>query len=176
MGFSDITEKCGIMRDHFKEYTEATDIQNLLEIEMTLNLYKLNRDNNKEFGHVSGKYKDYISACRTFLRLLWFLEYLIDVFEHVIKDDGSGPIKTILGNSYDKILAPHHTFIVRKAVGFALLFASGGNVARNVDIIFGHKNYNDEARKDIQTTIDYMKIIWKGGHDFYEKNDLLNLK
>ena len=94
----------------------------------------------------------------------------------MIKDDGSGPIKTILGNSYDKVLAPHHSFIVRKAVGFALLFASGGNVARNVDIIFGHKNYNDEARKDIQTTIDYMKVIWKGGHDFYEKNDLLNLK
>ena len=176
MGFSDITEKCGIMREHFKEYKEATDIQNLLQIEMNLNLFKLNGDNNKELGHGSGKYKNYISACRTFLRLLWFLEYLIDVFEHVIKDDGSGPIKTILGNSYDKILAPHHTFIVRKAVGFALLFASGGNVARNVDIIFGHKIYNDEARKDIRTTIDYMKIIWKGGHDFYEKNGLLNLK
>ena len=176
MGFSDITEKCGIMRDHFKEYTEATDIQNLLEIEMTLNLYKLNRDNNKEFGHVSGKYKDYISACRTFLRLLWFLEYLIDVFENVLKDDGSGPIKTILGNSYNKILAPHHTFIVKKAVGIALLFSSGGNVARNVDIIFGHKNYDEEARKDIQQTIDYMKIILKGGYDFYEKNGLLNLK
>ena len=31
MGFSDITEKCGIMREQFKRYDTATDIQNLLE-------------------------------------------------------------------------------------------------------------------------------------------------
>ena len=176
MGFSDITEKCGIMREKYNQYPEAEDIQNLLEIEMKKNLHKLNRDNNSELGHGNDEYKDYISACRTFLRLLWFLEYLTDVFENVLKDDGTGAIKKILGNSYDKILAPHHTFIVRKAVGFALMFSSGGNVARNVDIIFGYKEYNDEARKDIQSTIDLMKIIWKGGHDFYEKNDLLGLK
>ena len=99
MGFSDITEKCGIMRERFKQYPEATDIQNLLEIEMNMksNVYKLNGDNNGELGHGTGKYKNYISACRTFLRLLWFLEYLTDVFDTMLKDDGSGAMKTILG-------------------------------------------------------------------------------
>ena len=48
MGFSDITEKCGIMREKFKQYPESTDIQNLLEIEMRKNLDKLNKDNNNE--------------------------------------------------------------------------------------------------------------------------------
>ena len=176
MGFSDITEKCGIMREKFKQYPESTDIQNLLEIEMGKNLHKLNKDNNKSLGHGSDEYKNYISACRTFLRLLWFLEYLIDAFESILKDNGTGPIKKILGDSYNKILAPHHTFLVRKAVGLALMFSSGGDVARNVDIIFGYKEYNEEARKAIQDTIDLMKIIWKGGHAFYEKNDLLGLK
>jgi len=179
MGFSDITEKCGIMRERFKECQEATDIQNLLEIEMknkNVNLYKLNGDNNAEYGYGRGVYKNYISACRTFLRLLWFLEYLIDVFDSMLKDDGSGAMKTILGNSYDKVLAPHHPFLVKKAVGLALLFSSAGNVTKNVDIIFGYKNYNNEARKAIQSSIDLMKIVWKGGHDFYEKHKLLDLK
>ena len=176
MGFSDITEKCGIMREKFKEYQEATDIQDLLQKEINLNIHKLNRDNNSELGHGNDKYKNYISACRTFLRLLWFLEYLMDIFESVLKDDGTGPIKTILGNSYDKVLAPHHTFLVKKAVGLALMFSSAGNVAKNVNIIFGYKEYNEEARKGIQDTIDLMKKVWKGGHDFYEKNELLDLK
>ena len=179
MGFSDITEKCGIMREHFKTYTNATDIQNLLQIEMNSNvpnLYKLNGDNNSELGHGSDGYKKYISACRTFLRLMWFMEYLIDVFECVLKDDGNGPIKTILGNSYDKVLAPHHTFLVKKAVGLALLFSSAGTVANMVNLIFGYNQYNNEARQAIQQTINLMKIIWKGGHDFYQRNGLLDLK
>lgn len=176
MGFSDITEKCGIMREKFKEYPDTTDIQNLLKTEMDKNLHRLNRDNNKELGHGSDEYKNYISACRTFLRLLWFLEYLIDIFESVLKDDGNGAIKTILGDSYNKVLAPHHTYLVKKAVGFALMFSSAGNVKKNVELIFGCKEYNDEARKIIQDTIDLMKIIWKGGREFYEKNELLDLK
>ena len=176
MGFSDITEKCGIMREKFNQYPEATDIQNLLQIEMKLNIHKLNGENNKKFDHDNDKYKDYISACRTFLRLLWFFEYLTDVFESILKDDGNGALKTILSDSYDKVLAPHHTFFVRKAVGIALTFSSAGNVAKNVKIIFGYDEYNEEAKHAIQSTVDLMKIIWKGGHDFYEKNDLLKLE
>ena len=124
MGFSDITEKSQIMREKFEEYPTSTDIFDLLNKEMELNIHKLNRNNNKKLGHGKDKYSNYISACRTFLRLLWFLEYLNDVFENVLKDDGNGPIKTILGNSYNKVLAPHHGFIVRKAVGVALAFSS----------------------------------------------------
>ena len=176
MGFSDITDKCGKMRQKFAAYPDTTDIQNLLQTEINLNIHKLNGENNKKLGHGKDGYKDYVSACRTFLRLLWFLEYLIDVFENVVKDDGSGPIKNILSNSYDKVLAPHHTFLVRSAVGIALKFSSAGNVAKNVDIIFGIKEYNDEAKKIIRETIDLMKIIWKGGNDFYEKNELLDLE
>ena len=176
MGFSDITDKCGKMRQKFATYPDATDIQNLLQTEINLNIHKLNGENNKKLGHGKDGYKDYTSACRTFLRLLWFLEYLIDVFENVVKDDGSGPIKTILSNSYDKVLAPHHTFLVRSAVGIALKFSSAGNVAKNVDIIFGIKEYNDEAKAIIRETIDLMKIIWNGGNDFYEKYELLDLE
>ena len=176
MGFSDITDKCGKMRRKFEEYPNAKDIQDLLRTEMSLNIHRLNKDNNKKLGHGDDEYKDYVSACRTFLRLLWFLEYLTDIFENVLKDDGTGAIKTILGNSYDKVLAPHHTFVVKNAVKFALMFSSAGNVAKNVKIIFGFNEYNDEAKQVIQNTVNFMKTIWNGGNDFYVKNSLLDLE
>lgn len=176
MGFSDITEKSQIMRQRFNEYPNATDIQNLLIQEMQLNIHKLNGDNNGSLGHRNTRYSKYISATRTFLRLLWFLEYLTDIFESVIKDNGNGPIKTILGDSYNKVLAPRHGFLVRKAVGIALTFSSAGTVAETVRLIFGYPQYNDMARKTIKDTINLMKIIWNGGNEFYKRNNLLGLE
>ena len=110
------------------------------------------------------------------MRLLWFLEYLTDVFEGVVKDDGNTPIRTILGNSYNKVLAPHHGFLVRKAVGIALTFSRAGNVAHTAQLIFGFKEFNDEARKSVQETIDLMKIVWNAGNEYYKKNNLLGLE
>ena len=176
MGFSDITTKAEQMRVKFEEYPDATDIQDLLYKEMQLGIYKLNGDNNKSLGHGSDNYSKYVSACRTFLRLLWFLEYLLDIFENVLKDDGKGPVKKILGNSYNKVLAPRHPFLVRKAVGIALTFSSAGNVAKTVKLVFEHPVYDNEAKNTIQQAINLMKIIWKGGHEFYEKNNLLGLE
>ena len=176
MGFSDITEKSQLMREKFEEYPTATDIFDLFQKEIDLDIHKLNGDNNKTLGHGSDKYAKYISACRTFLRLLWFLEYLIDIFESVIKDDGNTPIKTILGNSYNKVLAPHHGFFVRKAVGLALTFSRAGNVAHTVELVFGYKDFNDEAKKAIEETVDLMKIVWNAGNDYYKNNNFLDLE
>jgi hypothetical protein len=176
MGFADITSKSQIMRERFKEYPDATDIQNLLNKEMELGIHRLNGENNKSLGHKKDQYSKYVSATRTFLRLLWFLEYLTDVFENVLKDDGKGEIKKILGDSYDRVLSPHHSFLVRRAVGVALSFSSSGNVEHIVKLIFGYSEYNLEARRQIQDTIDLMKIIWNGGNEFYEKNNLLGIE
>ena len=176
MGFEDITKKSQLMREKFELYKDSTDIQNLLLKEIELGIHKLNGNNNKSLGYKNGEYAKYVSATRTFLRLLWFLEYLIDVFENVLKDDGKGAIKKILGDSYDNVLSPHHSFLVRRAVSIAISFSSAGTVAHTVEIIFGYKDYDDKARKDIQNTIDLMKIIWSGGNEFYETRDLLGLE
>ena len=176
IGFSDITEKSEIMRKRFEDFPEAECIQDLLNKEIELNIHQLNGDNNKSLGHKKDEYSKYISACRTFLRLLWFLEYLTDIFESLLKDDGKGKVKTILGDSYNKVLAPHHTYLVRKAVGMALTFSSAGSVADVVELIFGYKDFNDQAKNIIKQTTDLMKIIWNAGNDFYVKNQLLDLK
>ncbi len=176
MGFSDITEKCQLMRKRFEDFPEAEYIQDLLNKEIELGIHQLNGDNNKSLGHKKDEYAKYISGCRTYLRLQWFLEYLIDIFENVLKDDGNGKVKTVLGDSYNKVLAPHHTFLVRKAVGMALSFSSAGNVANVVELIFGFKDFNEEAKKVIRDTTDLMQKIWNGGNVFYVQNQLLDLK
>ena len=176
MGFSDITKKAEQVRKKFEEYPDANDIQDLLSKEIQLGIYQLNGNNNSSLGHGSDQYSNYVGACRTFLRLLWFLEYMIDIFESILKDDGTTSAKKILGNSYDKVLGPRHSFLVRNAVSLALTFTSTGNIEETVKLFFGVPKFNDEAKKIIQDTLDLMKKIWKGGYDYYEKNKMLDLK
>ena len=176
MGFSDITEKCELMRKRFTEYPDSTSIQDLCNKEIELNIYKLNGDNNKSLGHYDDEYSNYISGCRTFLRLLWFLEYLIDIFENMIKSEGNEEIKKILGNSYNKVLAPHHGFLVRKAVGVALSFSNAGSVSDIVKLVLGYDNFNDESKTVLKETNCLMKKIWNGGNEFYQENNLLDLQ
>lgn len=176
MGFSDITEKVNIMRERFQMYDKATSIQSLLAIEISNDIHKLNGSNNKKLGQGKGPLKNYISACRTFLRLLWFLEYLIYTFNKVLADDGSGDIRSILAEAYHKVLAPRHTFLVRKAVGVALTFSGAGDVKKGVKIIFGFDNYDENAKKVIKETIEMMEKIWNAGNEYYKKNNMLKLE
>jgi hypothetical protein len=176
MGFSDITKKANQMRRKFELYPDATDIQDLLSKEIELGINRLNGSNNSSLGHSEGKYAHYTSACRIFLRLLWFMEYLLDIFENTIKSKPDAAVKRILGDSYSKVLGPRHTFLVRNAVSIALTFSSAGSVKEIVNLVFGHPEFNDEAKKTIQETIDLLKKIWNGGNEFYKKNNMLDLE
>ena len=176
MGFSDITKKANQMRRKFELYPDATDIQDLLSKEIELGINRLNGNNNSSLGHSEGKYAHYTSACRIFLRLLWFMEYLLDIFENTIKSKPDAAVKRILGDSYSKVLGPRHTFLVRNAVSIALTFSSAGSVKEIVNLVFGHPEFNDEAKKTIQETIDLLKKIWNGGNEFYKKNNMLDLE
>ena len=176
MGFSDITKKANQMRRKFELYTDATDIQDLLSKEIELGINRLNGNNNSSLGHSEGKYAHYTSACRIFLRLLWFMEYLLDIFENAIKSEPDAAVKKILGDSYNKVLGPRHTFLVRNAVRIALTFSSAGSVKEIVNLVFDHPEFNDEAKKTIQETIDLLKKIWNGGNEFYKKHNMLDLE
>ena len=176
MGFSDITKKANQMRRKFELYPDATDIQDLLSKEIELGINRLNGNNNSSLGHSEGKYAHYTSACRIFLRLLWFMEYLLDIFENAIKAEPDAAVKRILGDSYSKVLGPRHSFLVRNAVSIALTFSSAGSVKEIVNLVFGHPEFNDDAKKTIQETIDLLKKIWNGGNEFYKKHNMLDLE
>ena len=176
MGFQDITEKVEHMRELFKLYPEATDIQSLCAIERKKNIFSLNGDNNSSLGFKTEPMKKYVSACRTFLRLLWFLEYIVYICEEILKDpDGKGDFKKILANGYNDVLSPRHSWLVRKAVNVALTFSSSSQVSAAVKIIFNFDKYTDEAREKIQQITKLIREVWEGGYDYYKRYDMLEL-
>jgi len=176
MGFSDITSKVEKMRQKFREYPQCKTIQQLILKEIELNIHQLNGENNSKFGHKKkDKYEKYCSASRTFLRLLWFMEFLIEIFKTILADRKKDNIKKIIGNSYDKILAPRHTWLVRRAVGAAMMFGMSGSKDDAVRIIFCCEKYDSNARIKIQKITDLLEKVWSAGNEFYKENDLLKL-
>ena len=175
MGFSDITTKVGQMREKFKEYPNVENIQQLLGKEIELDIYKLNGDNNSSLGHKKDEYKKYVSGCRTFLRLLWFMEYLIKVFTKIL-DKNETSVKKILGSSYDEVLAPRHPWLVRQAVGAALTLSCRGTKEEVVKLCFNVDSNTKEGKEYILKIIGLLEKIWKAGIDFYKQCDMLDLK
>ena len=173
MGFKDITEKVNLMRKILQQHPEIETIQQLVEKEMKLDIHKLNGENNAKKGHSKGEYKHYTSGTRTFLRLLWFMEFLIHIFRKFEKVEKKS-LKDLLKDAYNEVLAPRHKWIVRQAVGMALAF-SGSSKREALKIIFGYEDFTEEAKAKIKEVADKLETVWKAGNDFYAQNKILKL-
>ena len=127
MGFSDITEKVQVWRNLFKIHseTEINDIQSLMQKEMACGLQNLNGENNSKLGHKKGTtYYNYVSGCRTMVRLSWFLNFLYQTFKNML--NSTDPFNTCIKKAYESALGPHHNWIIKKSVGL-ILNAAGSN-------------------------------------------------
>jgi hypothetical protein len=136
MGFSDITEKVGIWRDIFKKtFPEARTIQDVLIKESELNIQKLNGDNNSSLGHKKKTpWYGYVSGTRTLLRLTWFMKFMITLFTKMITTDDA--FNKCISKSYEEILAPKHSWLVRKAAGVGFSLAPSKKTAA-YSVMFG---------------------------------------
>jgi hypothetical protein len=175
MGFSDITKKVNQMRGKFRLYKDAENIQQLLGKEIALDIHRLNGQDNAKMGHKDDEYKNYHSACRIFLRLLWFMEYLITVFKKILNSNENS-VKKILGSSYDEILSPRHTWLVRKAVEAAMFFSVSGTKDDIVKICFNVDANSKEGKDYILKITGLLEKIWKAGVDFYKQCNMLDIK
>lgn len=173
-GFQDITSKAQKMRRMCKLYPEIDNIQDIILKEMSLGIHQLNGNNNDKYGHGNDQYKDYSSAARTFLRLLWFMEYIIRIDRKLVTED-SKTLKEILKEAYEEVLAPRHPWLVRKAVGIALTFA-GCSKKEAVGYMFEVSDLNAESKKKITMVADKLENLWKAGNQFYKEHGLLGLE
>lgn len=123
MAFSDITEKVGIWRDLFKDnYPNLRTMQEVMLKEGELKIQELNGENNSKLGQKKGmEYAKYTSGTRTIIRLSWFLKFMHEMFTEMIETNDS--FSKIVKKSYEKALAPHHSWLVKQAAGVALSFA-----------------------------------------------------
>jgi hypothetical protein len=174
MGFADITEKVGIWRDIFKKtFPEARTIQEVLKNESELNLQQLNGDNNSSLGHKKKtQWHGYVSGTRTLLRLTWFMKFMMTLLTKMIKTDDS--FNKCIKQSYDEILAPKHTWLVRKAAGVGFSFAPSKKTAA-YSVMFESEEENDETRKKVTHVIELLDKIYQHLHKWYEDKKLLDL-
>jgi hypothetical protein len=66
--------------------------------------------------------RGYISGARSILRLLWFMDFLQVLIGHLTVPHPGMELKAMASDAYDKALAPHHPFLVRKTIGAAMMF------------------------------------------------------
>ena len=175
MAFSDITEKVNIWRSLYKNnYPNHSDLQSVIEEEIKLGIQELNGENNKKKGHKKGVsiYHDYVSGARTLLRLIWFLDFMVNILKLLLNtNDG---FSTCCKNAYDKALGIYHPWYVRSAATLALSFASSSRKPV-LKILFGSENWDDDAIKKIDLMQKYLEKVFTTVNKLYEEKNLHGL-
>lgn len=115
--------------------------------------------------------KDYVSGCRTLLRLHRGLDFTRDFLRRMSQLKADEKTSEACKISYQETLAPYHTFLIRKGAGLAM---SMGLPTRD-DLL-------TKVCKDVQKSIESLPEMLKYTDEvygriqvLYEKNDLLAL-
>ena len=146
VGFSDITSKVNIWRANIKKYyPDAKSIQEVVEIELKNDIEKLNGDNNSKLGHKKkSEYYEYVSSSRTIVRLQWFLDFFNNIVINALENDKKA-FNDCIKEAYDKVLAPHHPWLVRKGAGVGISMAPSKK-EKAMKAILGEESW-DETNK-----------------------------
>lgn len=175
IGFSDITEKVQTWRSIYKTYySDCNTVQEIIEKEISLGIHECNGDNNSDKGHKKKtKYYEYISGTRTLLRLTWFLDFFVNILTNTLtleKKDFSDCVKI----AYEKALAPHHGWLVRKGASLGMSFVSGKR-EKGLSAFFHREAYDDQTKKDLERWIAPALKLWTYLNNYYTEKKFLEL-
>jgi len=175
VGFSDITSKVEVWRTIIKEnYSDCNTVQEVLEKELNLKIHELNGDNNSDFGHKKKtQYYTYVSGTRTLLRLTWFLDFFNSILKNSEVEKTKG-FNDCIRMAYDKALAPHHPWLVRKGAGIGISLAPSKR-EKAMNAFFGKETYDEEVQAKIRRWQEVTYKIWEKLYAYYETNKLLSL-
>lgn len=144
--------------------------------------FRANEEVNKKFVTVKSmieyersadllQKKDYVSGCRTLLRLHRGLDFTRDFLRRMSQLKADEKTSEACKVSYQETLAPYHTFLIRKGAGLAM---SMGLPTRD-DLL-------SKVCKDVQKSIESLPDMLKYTDEvygriqvLYEKNELLAL-
>lgn len=109
------------------------------------------------------------SGSRTLLRLMWGCQFIRVLLAELDANDKL-TTKEALRIAYDKVLAPHHPWLIRKTVGAALHLAPDRNkFLAKLGVDMERKDeYLKRIEASLGTTCDRMYAC-------YEKNGILDL-
>jgi len=175
VGFSDITSKVQVWRDNIKKYyPDAKSCQDIIEREISLKLQELNGENNSDKGHKKKTpYYEYTSCTRTLLRLSWFLDFFNNIMVNALTKtdkDFSDCIKL----AYEKALAPHHPWLVRKGASVGMSFAPSKR-EKAMKSFFGVEKWDDDTKEKCKKLAGAVETVWKKVYEIYDSKKLLEL-
>lgn len=112
----------------------------------------------------------YISGARSLLRLMWFMDFLGILINHLTED--TKELKEMASDAYDRALGPHHPWLVRKGIQAAMMFCPGK--AKFWTNLLAESTVTDP--KAIKTTLieflAQMEPVRAGLWEFYRANKL----
>lgn len=150
IAFNDIIEKVGILRERAAEY-KLTDLLKLVqhEIENDLIKYANNNHPNLKYRKDKKSKKHPISATRSMLRMIWFMDYLFIMFSELNNDRQQNVSQCCL-KAYNLAFGNRHATMVRLAAQAAI------RTAPNRKKLLGYLSNN---QKDEAFVYDYIQKI-----------------
>ncbi|XP_043468962.1 ceramide-1-phosphate transfer protein [Leptopilina heterotoma] len=154
---SDLKQKIDVLQELLeKDNNNYQTIKTMIEHEKNNNLLEK---------------KDFISGARTFLRLHRGLDFISEFLKQMGELEDSEKTSTCCQNAYNKTLAKHHPWVVKKAAVVAMytmptrenLFKKvcGEHVERNIEVL--------------PKTLEVTSIVFDRTHKLYELHELHKL-
>ncbi|CAD5206457.1 unnamed protein product [Bursaphelenchus okinawaensis] len=152
---SDVTEKRKILTDlHSKDQTSYSTVITMVSNECE------DSKNPKEKGS------------RTLLRLHRALEFLI-LFVKNIKDMDTDSTTEMFRASYQATLSQHHTWLIRKSVGFAAAMVPPR--PKLVEIMFNEHQDTEALERTSTKFLEVSTTVYERVQNVYSERGLLNL-
>jgi hypothetical protein len=164
---SDVTSKVDIMRTNLKKCPldpKPIGFKAFVEWEISQKLHELNGDDGAKSD------KRYCSTARTLLRQMWFMTYLLTIFQG-LADDVSGKIprsaSELFKLAYTEAFGENHGFMLRQAAKVAIMATANKEAFIDTCLEGKSKDHKDIiaiGEKYCRCLNPSYKFLWK----FYE--------
>uniref|UniRef100_A0A7S1XFN3 Glycolipid transfer protein domain-containing protein n=1 Tax=Compsopogon caeruleus TaxID=31354 RepID=A0A7S1XFN3_9RHOD len=156
----DILEKTSILKTHFLANPEENaSLQDVVEREL-----------RSETADVKS---DPPSAARTLLRMMWaakFIYLLMRELEKSYQPGNTSTLRDAVELAYDEALSEHHSWIVRKAVGAAMLLLP------SKEVFLAKLGVQISKREEYMTRVERsLKPLVDRTYEFYTDRKILDL-
>lgn len=169
--FKDITSKVAIIKRNYTIFPEVKGgLISFVEHEEKLKLQRLNGENPKEAP--DAKYKNYESTSRTLLRLMWFFDFITNIFDN-LERNRTMKVSDCCKKAYDESLGPHHPLAVRMAAKTAMSFTPSRE--KFLKELFPENLTEDEKYQAFKQCIETMTPVREFLWNYYGEHKLKDL-
>lgn len=122
-------------------------------------------------GLVQTQPAGYVTGARSLLRLMWFLDFVCTLLAGLLQNPAS-ELRPTASRAYDAALANHHPWLLRKAIGAAMLaLPSRATFMRNISAGEDMSVLTEDLGEFVRLLEQVRLELWR----FYSVNGLTEL-